>query len=450
MGSLKQKRREQIAKMLGEKDVRVLDNHWLKKMQEGVIVALHIGRWRATTRLTYEDLGLPVSDSGEEKAVEELLLLGQKLLLPASHIRSLESADSAARKYLAKMAYVTAYGPFVPFTSYAEVRNELNKYQTRYMAVGNEIADNIASITEQHLATCATAARQAYKRLSKLTPRFKSSQADEDEFVDKYVDRITALIPGQESIRDSFFFNIDVSFIPLPSLIAKDMAAAERVRADADVEQERIRAEGRVETAVIEAQEERIRAERQIERMKEEGAVSIEEAALEDRKRKLDAMNRDVLEQARRQKEELIGGFMSSLLIQLRGLVYETTTDILGGIEKNKAVHPKSVEQLKNLVIQIGKLNFFGDDEIDQMISTVMSQLGSMSKERGVGDIQKSLRDVAILTRSSLVDLGETPRSARNLGVPDVPTDVAVRKSRESLGLSVEVEDLGARTARRL
>jgi len=32
-----------------------------------------------------------------------------------------------------------------------------------------------------------------------------------------------------------------------------------------------------------------------------------------------------------------------------------------------------------------------------------------------VGDIKQCLRDVAILTRSSLVDLGETPRSARSL-----------------------------------
>ena len=61
-------------------------------------------------------------------------------------------------------------------------------------------------------------------------------------------------------------------------------------------------------------------------------------------------MNRDVLEQARRQKEEMIGGFMSDLLINLRGLVYETTTDVLASIEKNWSMHPKSLEQLRNLV----------------------------------------------------------------------------------------------------
>ena len=453
MGSIKQKTRERIAQMLGEKDVHVLDNHWLKKMQEGVIVTLHIGHWRARAKLTYEDLGLPPADISEEKVLDELLLLGEKFLLPASYIRSMEAADSAARKYLARTAYETAYGPFVPFTLYTEVKAELNQYREKYLAIGTDIADNLDSITEAHLANCAEAARQAYRRLSKLTPRFKSSESfiDEDGFVDKFLDNITASIPNKERLRASFVFDIDVSYIPLPSLIAKDMAEAKRIQAGSEAEQERIRAEGRVDAAQIAAEEEHIRAQRQLERMREEGEVSLEEAALRDRERKLDAMNRDVLEQARRQKEEMIGGFMADLLIQLRSLVYETTTDVLAGIEKNKSVHPKSIEQLRNLVKQIGNLNFFGDGEIEQMINTVMSQLGNLSKERGVGDIQKCLQDVAILTRSSLVDLGETPRSARSLGVPDVPTDIAVRRSRESLGLGdMEVEKLGERSGRRL
>jgi hypothetical protein len=116
-------------------------------------------------------------------------------------------------------------------------------------------------------------------------------------------------------------------------------------------------------------------------------------------------------------------------------------------------MHPKSLEQLRNLVKQISNLNFFGDGEIDQMTSAVVSQLGNLNKESGVGDIKQCLQDVAILARSSLIDLGETPRSARSLGVPDVPTSVSVRRSRESLGLELEdatVEKLGRQIGRRL
>jgi hypothetical protein len=87
------------------------------------------------------------------------------------------------------------------------------------------------------------------------------------------------------------------------------------------------------------------------------------------------------------------------------------------------------------------------------MTSAVVSQLGNLNKESGVGDIKQCLQDVAILARSSLIDLGETPRSARSLGVPDVPTSVSVRRSRESLGLELEdatVEKLGRQIGRRL
>jgi hypothetical protein len=288
-----------------------------------------------------------------------------------------------------------------------------------------------------HLKNCKDAAQQAYHRLSKLTPGFKNSTVfvDEDVFVGKYLDNITALIPNQERLRESFFFDIDVSYIPLPSLVAKDLAEGKRIQTEAEAEQDRIRAAGRVEAAQIEAEEERIRALRQIERMKEEETVSIEEAALREREQKLEEMKRDVLRQARRQKEEMIGGFMRDLLVQLRGLVYETTTDVLAGIETHQYIHPKSIEQLRNLVKQIEKLNFFGDEEVDRMINAVMSQLGALNKEHGAGDIQQCLRNVAILTRNSLVDLGESPRSARSLGVPDIPTDAVVRRSRESLGL---------------
>jgi len=455
MGAATQKMRERIAKVLGEKDVHVLDNAWIRRMKEGVIVTLHIGHWRAKARLTYADLGLPQAGDGDEKVLEELLLLGEKFLLPASYVHKMESAESAARKYLARTACETAYGPFVPFTMYAEVKKELNRYRQDYLAIGADIVDNLDAITENHIATCSDAARQAYRRLSKLTPRFESSESfvDEDEFVDKFVDNITALIPNKERLRTSFVFDINVSYIPLPSLVAKDMAEAKRIQIASDAERERTMAEARVEIAKISAEEDRIRAQRQLEKMKEEEAVSIEEAALRERENKLEEMNRDVLEQARRQKEEMINGFMSDLLINLRGLVYETTTDVLASIGKNRSMHPKSVEQLRNLVKQIGNLNFFGDAEIDQMISAVMTQLGSLSKERGVGDIEKCLRDVAILTRLSLVDLGETPRSARSLGVPDAPTDAVVRRSRESLGLAMEgedVEELSERTGRRL
>jgi len=55
----------------------------------------------------------------------------------------------------------------------------------------------------------------------------------------------------------------------------------------------------------------------------------------------LEEMNRDVLEQARRQKEEMIGGFMSDLLINLRGLVYENHNRCPGQYREESVHAPK-------------------------------------------------------------------------------------------------------------
>jgi len=41
--------------------------------------------------------------------------------------------------------------------------------------------------------------------------------------------RIVALIPGRERIRESFAYEVDLSYVPLPSLLAEDLAEAERM-----------------------------------------------------------------------------------------------------------------------------------------------------------------------------------------------------------------------------
>ncbi len=450
-----EKTRKEVARILGEKDVQILDTKWLEKMEQGVIITIHIRRWRARAKLTFEDLGLPPVQKKEAEVLEELLLLGEKFLLPARYVRALESADSSARKYLNRVAYQTSYGAFVPFTEYAEVKAELGEYRDRYLATGADIAENLDRIKREHLENCSVAARDAYQRLSKLTPRFKRSAKylDEDQFVEIFLKNISNLVPSQEYVGASFSFDIDVSYIPLPSLVARDMADAKRIQAETEAEKTVILAEGRVKAAEVDAERERIWAQRKLEQLHEEQALSVEEAAIRDREKKLAQMNRDVIEQARKQKEEMVGSFMMDLLVQLRGLVYETTTDVLGSLTGNKQVNKRSVGQLKNLIEQIDRLNYFGDTEIDQMIMAVKAQFTNLVEDVSPEDIQKCLQDIAILTRSSLLDLGETPRSARGLGIPDVPSVTLVRRSRQSLGLDdidVDELDMSNRTNRSL
>jgi len=206
---------------------------------------------------------------------------------------------------------------------------------------------------------------------------------------------------------------VELSYVPLPSLLAEDLAEAERIQAQREVE----------------------RLEEELQRDSLWREIRLEEEAARERQRMLEAMNRDVVEEARQQKQELIDGFLAGLVGQLRGLVYEATTDVLAGIQDKGRLHPRSVVQLKNLIDQVSNLNFFGDADMDRMIAQVRIELDKAPRDRDIREIQDQLRDIAVVTRATLIGLGEQPRSARALGVADVPTPAMVRTARRGLGL---------------
>jgi hypothetical protein len=115
--------------------------------------------------------------------------------------------------------------------------------------------------------------------------------------------------------------------------------------------------------------------------------------------------------------------------------VYEATTDVLASLRKNGRLHPRSVVQLRNLIEQVERLNFAGDEDMDAMIAGVQVELDTAAKDRNVREIETVLRDIAVVARSTLIGLGEQPRSARAMGIPDKPTPVLVRTARGRLGL---------------
>jgi hypothetical protein len=135
---------------------------------------------------------------------------------------------------------------------------------------------------------------------------------------------------------------------------------------------------------------------------------------------KLARMNDEVVAEARRKKQQLIDTFLKDVVVQLRTTIYEATTEVLKTMQKNQGkLHPRSVVQLKNLIEQIGSLNFFGDEESTRMIARVRETFERRPEARNAEDIRSALQDVAIVTRASLIDLGETPRASALLGDPE-------------------------------
>lgn len=407
---------ESVVKTLGEtlgvnpEDIRVQAADWTRYMNSGVVVDLHIRRWRGVTRLSLEDLGLDKDES--EKVVDELIRLGDKFLMPPAIVRELNSIDTGARKCLERYGYRLIWGRFLPAASYLSWKEENDKFVFRYYSIRDRIVEFYDEYRLQMIENYAKAARAAYHRAAKISGL---SEAVEDVFVERFVDRVIGLIPSRDQIRDSFSFEVELSFIPLPSLLAEDQAEKERIDGEAAIERERRYNE--------------IRAERELT------AAEIQ-------------MRRDVLESAKSQKENLVNNFMKDVVSQLNQALYDAVSDVLATTEKNGSVHPRSVVQLESLIEKIRGMNFFGYDEIDKMISETENIVRTNPGDRKIDDVTAKLRDIATVTRSTLIGLGDRPRSARKVGVPDVVTPEIVRTARGRLGIlaeNVEVETIGER-----
>jgi len=414
-----------LAQALGEDpaSITATNPRWLQLMREGVLVRLHIGRWRARTSLRWRDLGVVPGRGEEEQVLHELLELGHKFLLPRDDVRELDSIDSSARKWLEGCAFRTYWGFFVPVTAYGGWKEKNEAFHRRYLALRDRMAANYDETVARVLAKYRVAARAAYRRLQALHPG-AVQELGSGEFAARFVEEVSRQIPSREAFYASFYFDVELEYVPLPSLLAEEQAEAERIRARAWAEQERREMQLHLERERVWAQEEKVRAE-----------VAAARSAAAWKEQLMREMHREVVEQARRKKEQVVDSFLRDVVAQLRTLVYEVVTDVLASLQKNNRLHPRSVVQLRNLIERVERLNFAGDADLNAMIDGVRADLDVAAKDRSLREIETALQDIAIVTRSTLIALGEQPRSARALGVPDEPAPVLVRTARGRLGL---------------
>jgi len=409
--------RTELARILNVDGIKTSNPRWLALMREGVVVKLHVRRWRAKHRLSADDLGLP---RASDDLIGDLLELGDKRLLPVDLARKLEAIESAGRKALERSGYTTFWGTFVPATNFNDWQAENDAHKARYFAARDEIAERYDEIVAELTAAYRGAARAAFRRARALAEEeiTREMLIDEAFFVDRFLRRIRALIPSAEEIQRSFDWEEEYTYIPLPSLLAEDAAEKER----------------------IEREQQRARLEAEMERDELWKEIAIKDEADRQRRQMLAAMNDQVVAEARRKKQELIDTFLRDLVVQLRTTIYEATTDVLNTMQRNAGkLHPRSVVQLRNLIEQIGSLNFFGDDESARMIQRVRETFERRPDARNAADIRSALQDVAIVTRASLIDLGENPRASVLLGDPEALPAEALASARRRLDLDAPV-----------
>lgn len=466
----------------------------LEKMTDGVVVDLHITRPRFTTSIApkrggsfgLEKLGIVYSKEAED-VLKEYFTLGSHSLLPTDRQKKLANIQSSALACRDRYALKTHWGFFIPTRNYQQWKQENEEFQRQFEAEKHDILDHYEDIIAQVLAAYRTLAEDAWMqssfgsavvrnkqealetddRFDTLYRQLASSRGKED-FIQHYLSTIRDAMPTYDEVADAFIYEVDLGYIPLPSLLARDIDEADHIIRERSIRDSRLRAEievieakKRVELEAVQEQQrleeakqrtewQRLNQQQQEERQAAYLKLRIEEEKLQAEREKIElqrAMDQDVISNARRQKDQLVQDFYREIVAQINHLVRETCEETLESIDEHggRLRGPVST-RLGNLVKKLKNLNFIDDEQVEQQIQRLEAVLPSIEErtqaKQGVARIEttairatiQQLRQEAAQT---LIDIGQSPiqRARRQTEETQDTTMVLdeTRKTRSSL-----------------
>lgn len=440
---LTEEHRTNLAAQLGleVEDVRALDPQWLEFMNNGVLVTVHVGRWRATQQLTYEDLGLPPMDKKAKAEASKLMRLGVKLQMPDKWRKRFESLESRGRDIPKRYGIRIHYGDFVTAHDFEKVITQLREIQAEWYG---EAAMMCSAEGWEELRTILAdesraSARVAYHRMQRLDPD-SMAKISEEAFVENYVASNLDTLPTPGSVHSTFRFEWDLNYIPLPSLIESERAEMEAIQIQRNI--------ARAEESEVYQKQAHEKHLRDLEADRKRKQVVAERDKLNAEVEAERLMHQEVARQAVRQKSELIDDFIRGYASKLYTLFFEATDQMIGTTRKNGTFHPRSVLQLENMIKMGESINKFGieipdvDLIIDSMKDTYQQVRNSTKDPHTVGDVERKLEAVRTLSEGALIAIGEHTRSNRsaNFTTDVLPSAQRLKNARIALGAVVTPE----------
>lgn len=384
--------KNEIAARLGcdPDDIRVrMDATATKLARKGILVELKIARERFELQLDAEDLGIEARDEYRD-FMNEYIKLGRRRLIPVSYLRDLDAIDSKARRLLKESSFNTAWGHFVPYQVYDELRRRLEDLRDEYKRLHDRILRDFDAIRHSTRIKYREAAQEVYRTLKKDP----FAEVPED-FVENFVFRVMNAFPTREEIESSFKFEINLSFVPVTTTMTE------------------------MET-----------------RMANEVMARAEKV---------------VAEEIRQSYHRQVEGFISDLAAQLRSMIYEAVSAARENVRKHGHLPGPSVNSLRQLVSKVQSLNFMEDRVVIQQLGELSGILDKESEDRDAGEIMDLLKKIAEENRQILISLGHKPRAARGRASVDVEQQPVAggRKRRGVTGDNGEYEEITVVNGRR-
>jgi hypothetical protein len=425
-----------IAAILDQPNMGFVD--WKALMGEGVVVKLHIRRVRFRKRLQFADLGIHFSDKETELKMQEIFRLGMKNLLTKEYLDRIEQIEYRARKLLVLYSFDTIWGFFIPVTAYLTFRAQMELLEQDYYQVREDILANYPTITKQVLVDYVRAARHAYRILHQVDPEAltERERGREAFYLAGVRHKVRKILPTPDDIRQSFGFEVSPTYIDLPRLAGDESNEDVQVIPGPLLEKRTI-------DDITEEEQRELRWRQETTR---------------ERQAMMQAMNEDVVRKAREQKQERIDQFLTKIITQVRGLLYDATTNVLASMKKSERLQPRAVVQLRTLVENLRLLNFYGDQDVERAMNLIERLIEVPHEDRDLELIEQRLRQIATVMRSTLLPLEfefreerladtdepaervsvmETLEKREQAGVPRRPSRAEVREARMELEFSM-------------
>jgi len=456
----------ELAEKIGEASGQIVIHRdlstLLERMRDGVVVQLSVSRPRFFKKLSLEDLGLKVNQdlaTSEEalRVITDYFRLGRRSLLPREWQDRLANAENSARYSLKRHSLKSHWGAFIPLREYKVWKAENAEHEASFWKLREELLEHYDAICEEVLADFRLLAEDSWRRVlvgssikapsaiehTVVTQLLQRLHAEEgkDAFLDAYLRTIRRTLPARVEIEEAFGYHVEIGVIPLPSLLAQDIQQADHLY------QERALRDARVRAELDRMEQERLQAMRQLSAQEQEERERryLRLQAEQERLRQQQEMERDVLANARAEKERLVREFYTDVVTQINELIRDVTGNVLESLDEHQGVIRGPVSsQLRNLVGQLERLNFMSDAALMQQIGRIQSIIPSQAERdqarKGLARIdtaqmQRVVRQVHDAANEVLISL-ETATGQRKTRQGDTPLDGG------------HLIDLGARKAR--
>ncbi len=443
----------EIAGQIGEEPGQITVHHdlsnLLERMKDGVTVQLSLSRPRFLKKLSLEDLGLKINlDLATSEEAMRVLLdyfqFGRRSLLPKVWQDKLQNSENSARYCLKRHSLKSHWGAFVPVREYQDWKEENAKQEQEFWNIQKELLAQYDTVCEEVLTDFRVLAEDSWRRvligsvlkdpstieqavMSQLLQRLHVEEG-KAAFLDAYLATIRRALPSRLEIEESFRYTVEIGVIPLPSLLAQDIEQADSVYQERALRDARVRAEmDRMERERFEAMLD-LSAKEQVEHERRYFQLQAEQETI----RLGQQMERDVLANAKAEKERLVREFYASVVLQINQLVSDVTNNVLESLEEHSGIIRGPVSsQLRNLVNQLSRMNFMNDVELMQQIEQIQSIIPTDTERdqarRGLaridtGLMQRVVRQVHERANEILLNLDSAtgPRRTRKIeSIPD-------------------------------